>query len=716
MKRNVYYTGIDRFRLVAALLVVAIHTTPLAALSDAADVMLTRVAARVAVPFFFMATGFFCVSRYSRDASRVRRFALRTLVIYAAALLLYLPVNIYGGYFSGADFLPRLIFDLIFNGTMYHLWYLPAAVLGVLIAHLLIKRLDWRGAFAVAGVLYLVGLAGDSYYGLACGVPAVKAFYEAIFSVSEYTRNGVFFAPLFIVLGAYAADSRRTPGARASAAGFALSFLLMLGEGAALHYFNIPRHDSMYLMLVPCMWFLFCLLTLPGSAKNAPSRTAWLREASLVVYIVHPIVIVAVRLAARLLGLRALLVDNCAVQFAAVALISVGIGVLYAVLAAKLRARLGRRRRDGTDRAYIELNSANLSHNVAELRAAMPAGCELMAVVKTGAYGHGAYEVATQLERVDGVRSFAVATIDEGISLRRFGIRGEILVLGYTDVSRAGELRHHRLTQTVIDTDYAERLNSQRRRVHVHIKVDTGMHRLGVADTDLDGIRRILGMKYLKVDGVFSHLCAAESRAPEDVSFTLRQIERFDRVADVLRAELSKMPRLHLQSSYGLLNYPGLCFDYVRAGVALYGVASTPGESTVLTLDLRPVLSLRARVALVREVAAGESVGYDRAYVTRRDSRIAIIPIGYGDGVPRALSCGRGSVRIGGIAVPIVGMICMDQLAVDVTDVPDVRAGDIVTLIDAISPMTAPEVAAGSGSISNELLSRMGSRLPVVVK
>ena len=185
-----------------------------------------------------------------------------------------------------------------------------------------------------------------------------------------------------------------------------------------------------------------------------------------------------------------------------------------------------------------------------------------------------------------------------------------------------------------------------------------------------------------------------------------------------LRDSGVSLPKLHIQSSYGLLNYPGLACDYVRIGIALYGVLSSPDNDTVLKPDLRPVLSLKSRVVLVREVPAGESVGYGRSFTAGRDTRIAILSVGYGDGFPRNLSGKKGSVLIKGYIVPIVGRICMDQLAVDITDAEEVCVGDIATLVDTgeYDELSAPVVAETCGSISNELLCRMGARLPVIAK
>lgn len=369
-----------------------------------------------------------------------------------------------------------------------------------------------------------------------------------------------------------------------------------------------------------------------------------------------------------------------------------------------------------TERAWIEVNRDNLRHNVETLRNAMPKGCELMAVVKAEAYGHGLDLISSQLSQM-GVAAFAVATVEEGIKLRKRGIHGEILVLGHTSVCRASDLKKYDLMQTLIDYEYAKALNAQGVAVKAHLKIDTGMHRLGLPSGELEKAKQIFCMKNISVCGMFTHLCCPDSRLREDVAFTREQIARFYRLADALKASGINMPKLHIQSSYGFLNYPDLSCDYVRAGIALYGVLSAPGDDTVLKLDLRPVLSLKSRVALIRSVGKGDSIGYGRSATVGRDSRIAILPIGYGDGFPRNLSCGRGAALIRKRFAPVIGRVCMDQLAVDITDAQDVAVGNVATLIatEECGDFSAPALAEKSGSISNELLCRMGARLPVVL-
>lgn len=368
----------------------------------------------------------------------------------------------------------------------------------------------------------------------------------------------------------------------------------------------------------------------------------------------------------------------------------------------------------GTDRAWIELNLDNLSHNVRQLNRAMPSGCQLMAVVKAEAYGHSAFQIATHLQKI-GVKAFAVATIDEGINLRHYGITSKILVLGYTCPSRAKEMQRYDLMQTLIDYDYALALEQQGVDVKAHIKIDTGMHRLGYDAADFGKVSNTFGLQHIHVEGIYTHLCVADSLNDDDVNFTKCQIASFRQLLHTLTVMGIQLPKIHMQSSYGLLNYPGLDCDYVRMGIALYGVYSSPNDQTKLRLDLRPVLSLKSRVALVKSVPKGESVGYGRAFTADRDTEIAIAPIGYADGIPRSLSCGKGSVLINGQKAPIVGRICMDQLAVDVTDISGTQTGTIVTLIgkDGNNEITAAQMAANAGTITNEILSRLGQRLNI---
>ncbi len=712
---NKSYIGIDLFRVIAAILIIAIHTSPFGSYNTWADFVLTRVIARVAVPFFFMTSGFFLISRYQYSTKKLGVFVKKTAWIYGAAIVLYIPINLYNGYFQAENLLPNIVKDIVFDGTMYHLWYLPASLSGGVFVWYLVRRLEYDRAFAVAAVLYFIGLFGDSYYGLIENNTVLNGFYTLLFQVSDYTRNGIFFAPIFFLLGGWIADSGIHFSRIMAWVLFVSMMLFMLVEGLILHQFHLQRHDSMYFFLVPCVYFLFqALLYFRGK------RHVWMRDISLLIYMIHPLIIVLVRLAAKVLHMQTLLVENSAIHFFAVVLMS----IIFSVAAVALWRRFSNKKKKQDteiDRAYIEINLGNLTHNVKVLREAMPPKCELMAVVKARAYGHGIYEIATHLDKM-GVGAFAVATADEGIALRRYGIQGEILILGYTPPEQAKVLQKYNLTQTLVDYNYAYRLNAQGCRVKAHIKLDTGMHRLGFdvytdksVGRELRNIVNVFSMEYLKITGIYTHLCVADSLVRENILFTKRQIAIFYKVINRLKQQEIHIPKIHIQSSYGLLNYPELKCNYVRVGISLYGVLSTPNAQTKLQLDLKPVLALKAQIVLIRKVREGDSVGYGRTFVAGKDCRIAIIAIGYADGYPRVL-CGKEQyVLINGQPAPIIGRICMDQLAVDITELTDVSVGMIATLIgrDGNREIAAPTVAENAESITNELLSRIGTRVRI---
>lgn len=700
------YRGIDIFRFVAALLVIAIHTSPLMSYTETGDFILTRIIARVAVPFFFVTSGFFLISRFFHNDDKLKSFLKKTMLIYGVSILLYIPLNIYNDYFKMSNLLPNIIKDLLFDGTIYHLWYLPAAAIGAAIAWLAVKRLGLKKAFILSAALYIVGLFGDSYYGLVEKSGTLKGIYDGLFEIFDYTRNGIFFAPLFFVLGGIIADKSIRISLKGSLIGLGGSLALLLGEGMLLHGLGLQRHDSIYLFLVPTVFFLFNALTF---CKG--KRMKYIRNSALVIYIIHPMMIVVVRMLAKATGTQQIFIDNSLVHYLAVCILSASAAISAVYLFEKIKPLYKKRPPMEKERAWIEIDYNNLKSNVVALQSVLPNGCSLMAVVKAEAYGHGAFEVAAYINRI-GVKAFAVATIDEGIELRRYGIRDEILVLGFTPPSRARELHKYELIQTLIDYDYTLRLNKQGYNIKAHIKIDTGMHRLGFDWNDTAEIEKAFAKKHITVCGIYTHLCASDSPYAEDIGFTKLQLQRFYETVDCLKEREIKIPKTHIQSSYGILNYPTLECDYVRVGLALYGVLSSPQDETRLKLDLRPVLSLKSRVVLIRSIPYGESYGYGRSFVAKRDSKIAILPIGYADGVPRALSCGNGEVLVNGRRAPIVGQICMDQLAVDVTDI-ELRVGDIVTIIGAEGgvEISAPEQADKAKSISNELLSRMGTRI-----
>lgn len=691
MSTRLHGPALDRFRLMAALMVVCIHTSPLDSITPLGDFVLTRVFCRVAVPFFLMVSGHFLAAGQWRSLGRFWR---KTLLLYGLSIALYLPLNWYTGSPSGWGWIKALLTD----GTFYHLWYFPALLLGVPLARLL-ARMGMPAALTLAGLLYLIGVGGDSYYGLVSQVPILEPCYDGLFFLSSYTRNGLFFVPLFVLLGA--ADVRLSR--RAAGTGFLLSMAAMTAEGLLLHNLGVQRHDSMYLALPLCMIFLFALLQSVNQGRDQGAR-----RLSLLVYLLHPWSIVAVRGGAELLHLEGPFVHNSIGHFCAVVLVTLCAGLIL--------DHLRPLRPSPSARAWREVDRNALIHNARVLSEALPSGCSLMAVVKAEAYGHGGVTTARILRRA-GVDAFAVACLAEGIALRRHGVGGTILILGYTPPEEAPLLRRWRLTQTVADEAHGLALAAQRIPVKVHLALDTGMHRLGIPAEEHDAIARLYALPTLRISGVFSHLCVSDSLAPADMAFTQGQLDRFYTAVRWMKEQGYDPGATHIQASYGLWNLPPQPCRYVRAGIALYGVASdlTP---VLHPLELRPILALRARVASVRTIPAGEGAGYGLAFRAEQDTRLAVVTIGYADGLPRALAQQGGRVLIRGTFCPMVGRMCMDQLLVDVTHLPQAAPGDMVTLIgtDGDTVLRAEEVAVQCGTIANELLSRLGSRLPIVLK
>ena len=365
-------------------------------------------------------------------------------------------------------------------------------------------------------------------------------------------------------------------------------------------------------------------------------------------------------------------------------------------------------------RAWRETDLSALAHNARKIQSALAPGCRLMAVVKANAYGHGALPVARRLETM-GINSFAVACLEEGIALRRSGIQGTILILGYTLPGLTPQLHRWKLTQTVADAAHGQALAGCQLPLSVHLALDTGMHRLGIPAEDHNALRRLYELPGLHVEGVFSHLCVSDSLSPEDVAFTRLQLDRFYGAIQWLKAHRLEPGDTHIQASYGIWNLPPQPCSLARAGIALYGVCSDDSP-TARTLDLKPVLSLRARVTCVRTLAPSEGAGYGLAFRADQPRQLAVVAIGYADGLPRSLPQQGGEVLLHGMRCPMVGRMCMDQLLVDVTGLPCVTPGDTATLIgaDGQQQIRAEDVARQCGTITNEILSRLGARLPIV--
>lgn len=757
------YGRLDQFRILAAALVVAIHTSPLASFSTDADFFLTRVLGRIAVPFFFMVTGQFIVSSFPEcGRKRVLDYVKKIAFLYAVSIIIYLPIGIYARQYQKlnvADALRMLLFD----GTFYHLWYFPACMLGVFLVYAMSCFLNRGQMMIVAAVLYAAGLFGDSYYGFVENVPVIQNIYEAGFQVFSYTRNGIFMAPIFLLLGeAREEEAKKKEDPRFLWAGLCAAFAAMTIEAFLLRNFEMQRHDSMYVFLLPVMYFLYKLLIFDAGQENAGLRskrrgrlTRYLGTAATWIYILHPAMIVVIRGIAKVIKWD-LLIKNSLIHYLAVFFSSLAAAVVISIFLDRLRQRGKMQRRHlaqkgrtvrrseqqteaasfdenqdenlrgeiqdayteefSCGRAWLELDHKALQHNVTMLRSRLPASCRLMPAVKADAYGHGAVLIAGELQKM-GVDAFCVACVQEGILLRKKGIYGEILILGYTHPEQFELLCRYHLSQTVIDYEYAVQLNQYGEDIHVHIGIDTGMHRLGERSDNIAQILAMYQMEHLIVDGLYTHLSASDTQQVYGRAYTSRQAEAFYQAVQTIKEYGYPCPKLHMLASYGVLNYPELAGDYARVGIALYGVLSTKADTMSWQEDLQPVLSLKVRIATVKTLYQGESAGYGLRYTADRDRKIATLAIGYADGLPRSLSEGAGSVLIHGRRAPIIGRICMDQTIVDVSGIEDVRAGDTAVLIGHSGSLeiSVCDLAAQAGTITNEILSRMGARLERVI-
>lgn len=364
------------------------------------------------------------------------------------------------------------------------------------------------------------------------------------------------------------------------------------------------------------------------------------------------------------------------------------------------------------DRAWIEINLGNLEHNINEVKTLLKGHTKIMAVVKANAYGHGSTLIARKLMQL-GIIDFAVATLEEGIELRKNNITGNILILGYTSPEDLKYVITYDLMQTIVDYDYAEKIKTLDldKPLKCHVKINTGMNRIGERFDHYDKLLAIYKNPSLDILGTFSHLCAADSKEEDDIKFTHDQINNFNQAIDYLKSKGINPGKLHLQASYGTLNYEVGPYDFVRIGILMHGVHSLNSVYRKRNLDLKPVLSVKAKVTSIREISKGETVGYSRTFKASSKMKIAALSIGYADGFFRSLSGKDMLVKINGSFHKVIGRICMDQMIIDVTGLDNVKEGDIVTLIGKEKEIGAEATAEKAGTTSYELLTRLGSRL-----
>ena len=365
-------------------------------------------------------------------------------------------------------------------------------------------------------------------------------------------------------------------------------------------------------------------------------------------------------------------------------------------------------------RTWADVSLDALAHNYRAIRGHIPAGCKFLGVMKADAYGHGAVPMSHALVEL-GAEYLAVSNLEEAVQIRRGGIRAPILILGYTPAMYAENMIYLDLTQEVHSLDYAQALNGALSGanfiLNVHLKLDTGMTRIGFTaygdEAAMQDLAAAARLPHLHVEGAFMHFSVADSRAEEDAAYTRLQYRRFQEALDFLAGAGIQPELRHCCNSGATLLYPEYALDMVRPGIMTYGL--NPSADTAGILDLEPVLSLYTTVSQIRAFPAGVDVSYGRTYRTESPRRLAVLSIGYADGLLRSLS-GRAAFLIRGRLAPVVGRICMDMCMVDVTDIPEAREGDTVAII---SPQRPCEILADQlGTISYEVLCGINKRIP----
>lgn len=366
--------------------------------------------------------------------------------------------------------------------------------------------------------------------------------------------------------------------------------------------------------------------------------------------------------------------------------------------------------------AIIDLDA--VCYNMEHMYRNLSDGTKMIGVIKTDGYGHGAIQIGRELERMSYVFGYAVATAEEALILRHAGLQKPILILGYTYPYCYEDLIRYNIRPAVFRVDMIDELSACARRlgkvVKVHVKVDTGMTRVGINPDD-DGVAfvdKVLHAEGVDLEGIFTHFARADEADKESAREQLKIMQNF--IARIETELDCRIPVKHCSNSAGIIELPEANMDVVRAGITLYGL--WPSEQVLRDIvSLRPVLSLKSHIVLIKEVEAGVPISYGGTYVTPKKMRVATIPVGYGDGYPRGLS-NKGYVLIRGRKAPILGRVCMDQFMVSVDEIPEAVQGDEVTLIGADGELriTMEELGVISGRFNYELACDLGKRIPRV--
>lgn len=368
------------------------------------------------------------------------------------------------------------------------------------------------------------------------------------------------------------------------------------------------------------------------------------------------------------------------------------------------------------ERVYAEIDLDAICQNVSAMKKNIAQDTKILAVIKTDAYGHGAIPIAKELENMNDVFGFAVATAEEALDLRKNDIKKPILILGYTFPGNYEELIKNHISMAIFREDslleIAQVAKNIGQTASVHIKVDTGMGRIGVRPDD-EGINfagKILENDNLYLEGVFTHFAKADE---ENKDFTFGQIRKFNDFVKKIEDNYGySIPMKHASNSAGIIDMKEANMDLVRAGIILYGLWPSD-EVSKQKIDLKPALSLYSTIVFLKEIEEGTSVSYGGKFVADKRMKVATIPVGYGDGYPRSLS-GKGYVLINGKKAPILGRVCMDQFMVDVTHIEDAKMGDKVTLIgtDMSECITVEELGELADKFNYEFVCGLSKRIP----
>lgn len=358
---------------------------------------------------------------------------------------------------------------------------------------------------------------------------------------------------------------------------------------------------------------------------------------------------------------------------------------------------------------WAEIDLSAITHNVEQIKAVTTGNAQVCAVVKADGYGHGALAVAETVLKA-GADRLAVAIVTEAVELRRAGFQVPILVLGYTPACQAELAVEYNVTQTIFSMESAQALSAAAaaagKNVKVHIKIDTGMSRIGIAPEDAGYFAvAVAALPGIEIEGVYSHFADADQL---DKSFTFQQYNRFLEGVEYIKGQGIQIPIRHIANSAALLDLPQMHLDMVRPGIILYGL--WPSEEVKKKLVLRPAMRFKVQVGFVKDVPSKVSISYGRTYFTNQTSRIATLPVGYADGWSRLLA-NKAQVVVKGQRAPLVGRVCMDQCMIDVSHIPDVMIGDEVLLFGG-ADLPVEEVAAQMGTINYEIVCMVGKRVP----